>query len=51
VHVAFAICDGGFHYPYEKGGQKMVYDIFMMVLSIIGAIGALLTIWNQFKRS
>ena len=29
----------------------MVYDIFMMVLSIIGTIGALLTIWNQFKRS
>ena len=28
----------------------MVYDISMMVLSIIGAIGALLTIWNQFKR-
>ena len=29
----------------------MVYDISMMVLSIICAIGALLTIWNQFKRS
>ena len=29
----------------------MVYDISMMVLSIIGVIGALLTIWNQFKRS
>lgn len=29
----------------------MVYDISMMVLSIIGAIGALLTIWNQFNRS
>ena len=29
----------------------MVYDISMMVLSIIGAIGALLTIGDQFKRS
>jgi hypothetical protein len=44
--------EGNFDFfDLQKTKSKMVYDISMMVLSIIGAIGALLTIWNQFKRS